>query len=215
MCRIRDEDKMKKALLCVLAGACWVGSAFGAPIVEDRIALCQKRPDKFVWVEKTQECIPSNPCESGNSELRNQYCANFIVGPGGTDEQYKMMHERYIKQVLRTGIKSELPTIKMWEPGGTEPGYKVVSYSLLDGGFVAFSVFFFSSEISTNPHLLARDVCSTYGHEYVKTDEEHSVCKGVASDSECVDIANFASLILEEYVSGTYSRNGNTCAFAW
>ena len=55
---------MKKTLLSVLAGLTVVGSAIAAPTPEDRKALCQLLMEKgtHVWVDKSQACIPRNPC---------------------------------------------------------------------------------------------------------------------------------------------------------
>ena len=66
---------MKKTFCSILAGMVVVGSAFAdAPTIEDRRALCEKHPDKYVWVEKTEACVPINPCESDNAEIKSAYC---------------------------------------------------------------------------------------------------------------------------------------------
>ena len=51
-------------ILCATLLCGMVGTAFGVPTLEDRKKLCEQNPDKFVWVEKTQTCIPQNPCLS-------------------------------------------------------------------------------------------------------------------------------------------------------
>ena len=55
---------MKKTLLSVIAGLAVIGSA-NAGIKE----TCLEHPDKLVWVEKTQRCIPINPCKSDDREI--------------------------------------------------------------------------------------------------------------------------------------------------
>ena len=63
-----------KNLICyTLLGLTICGSAFAAS-VEDRKAFCDKYPDKYVWVRKTEECIPINPCLSSNESIKNLYC---------------------------------------------------------------------------------------------------------------------------------------------
>ena len=64
---------MKKTLLSMLAGLIVIGSASAVPSVESRRALCETQPDKFVWVENTEACVPINPCES-ESYLLRVYC---------------------------------------------------------------------------------------------------------------------------------------------
>ena len=65
---------MKKTLLSVLAGVSVIGAASAVPSVADRKAMCDKNPDKYVWVEKNQACVPVNPCESSNESIKNTYC---------------------------------------------------------------------------------------------------------------------------------------------
>lgn len=82
---------MKKTLLSLLAGIAVIGSASAVPSPEDRKALCEKHPEKYVWVEKDQFCVPINPCESDNVEIKRAYCVDFgLCAPGDTDEILKL-----------------------------------------------------------------------------------------------------------------------------
>lgn len=63
---------MKKTLLSVLAGVAVIGSA-NAGIKE----TCLEHPDKLVWVEKTQRCIPINPCKSDDADIKRAYCIEY------------------------------------------------------------------------------------------------------------------------------------------
>ena len=65
---------MKKSLLFGLGGFMIVSSVFALPAPEDRKALCEKYPDKYVWVEKTEACVPVNPCLSDNAKIKQSYC---------------------------------------------------------------------------------------------------------------------------------------------
>ena len=60
---------MKKTLLSITAALAVIGAA-NAGIKE----TCLEHPDKLVWVEKTQRCIPINPCESDDAEIKRVYC---------------------------------------------------------------------------------------------------------------------------------------------
>ena len=60
---------MKKTLLSITAALAVIGSA-NAGLKE----TCLEHPDKLVWVEKTQRCIPINPCESDDAEIKRVYC---------------------------------------------------------------------------------------------------------------------------------------------
>ena len=68
---------MKKTLLAVMAGLTVVGAASAAPTPEDRKKLCEMLMEKrtHLWVEKTQACIPLNPCGNDvDPEIRKAYC---------------------------------------------------------------------------------------------------------------------------------------------
>lgn len=66
---------MKKTLVSIIAGLTVAGTAFALPTPDDRKAMCLKHPEKYVWVEKTQACVPINPCASSNSKaIINAYC---------------------------------------------------------------------------------------------------------------------------------------------
>ena len=66
---------MKKTLLSVLAVVSVMGTASAVPSAADRKAMCESKPDKYVWVEKNQACIPVNPCgPMEDSNIKNAYC---------------------------------------------------------------------------------------------------------------------------------------------
>lgn len=60
--------------LSIFAGLMVINSVFALPSPEDRKALCDKHPDKYVWVKKTQACIPINPCKSNDTDIKKAYC---------------------------------------------------------------------------------------------------------------------------------------------
>ena len=60
---------MKRTLLSVIAGLAVINTV-SAGIKE----TCLQHPDKLVWVEKTQRCVPINPCLSDDKSIRDSYC---------------------------------------------------------------------------------------------------------------------------------------------
>ena len=69
-----------KLILGALLGATICGSAFADASVDTRRAFCEQA-DGFVWVEKTQACIPENPCdftvEADQPEIYDAYCKKY------------------------------------------------------------------------------------------------------------------------------------------
>lgn len=73
---------MKTTLLTIFVVFAVVGTAFAVPSAGDRKALCKKYSDKYVWVEKSEACIPVNPCLSDAISIRNAYCDNIFADVG-------------------------------------------------------------------------------------------------------------------------------------
>ena len=117
---------MKKLLLSVLTGIAVIGSASAAPSPSDRKALCERYPDRYVWVEKDEFCVPINPCESGNDAIRRAYCSNTIVLPYDIEKR-DMIIDRYLNKVMHAAV-SEVVKISG----------DVVGIKTNDGGYIAF-----------------------------------------------------------------------------
>lgn len=81
---------MKKTLLSVIAGLAVIGSA-NAGIKE----TCLEHPDKLVWVEKTQRCIPINPCKSDDEKIKAMYCVRRFRDVQTRGDLYKGLIELY------------------------------------------------------------------------------------------------------------------------
>ncbi|MBO4583319.1 MAG: hypothetical protein J5714_04675 [Alphaproteobacteria bacterium] len=64
---------MKKTLLSVVAGLAVIGSSFAVPSLDRQREDCEENPN-FVWVEMTKTCVPVNPCNSDNMEIKRAYC---------------------------------------------------------------------------------------------------------------------------------------------
>ena len=147
---------MKTKLICsALFGATICGSAF-AISVDDRQAFCEQHPDKYVWVEKTQACIPINTCESGIEDIKKAYC---VTSPT-LDED---LLEKYISNVLKTSVKQKSVPYDPTMSDFVQYGNKYMGYKTNDGGYIVF-------EYKDNPNVYTdleqrflNPVCWAYG----------------------------------------------------
>ena len=93
---------MKKTLLSIGAALAVIGAA-NAGIKE----TCLEHPDKLVWVESTQRCLPINTCKSDDQDVVDAYCnrifkdARFAQDIIGQKLVYK-----YVENVLGLTIDS-------------------------------------------------------------------------------------------------------------
>ena len=189
---------MKKTLLSVLAGIAVIGSAVAVPSPEDRKALCEKYPDKYVWVEKDQFCVPINPCEGANDAVRIAYCFDEVVLPSDMAKR-NMIMDRYVHEVMRT-VASDVKEISD----------RVVGVKTNDGGYIAFLQGSKSPQSDCLLNLMY--AVSAYGHLpidlYQETDKYILLGYGDLNDissTEMTDIADFASLLQGDVI--TYDRN--------
>ena len=97
---------MKKTLLSMTAVLAMVGSACAVPTVEDRKALCEKHPEKYVWVEKTQACVPINPCVDAVGSVKNSYCLYAQPTLPARSDLFDQIMNRYLEKNLNTNLQS-------------------------------------------------------------------------------------------------------------
>ena len=201
---------MKKTLLSVLAGLAVMGSASAAPTVEDRKALCDILIQKgtHVWVEKTEACIPVDPCGNGvNDTIRSAYCLTdlgerFVFrGVDGLADFVK----RYTEKVL----KAPTPQPDMLYGIAPQPdGYKgVYTTKTADLGFFGFNY-----EIREKGPLVNRKpVCLVFGRET----SAGAGCKGVESEQECTDMFDFYNLLSKDFntPNPVYDEQTKVCIF--
>ena len=215
---------MKKTLLSVLAGLTVVGSASAAPTSEDRKALCQLLIDKgtHVWVEKTQACIPVNPCdyELLGTDISKAYCIiSFTTNPLPPDTVImNKLVNTYAEKVLNTQVTSlKTPTFK------DKYGYDrdMVAITTSDAGYYVFDDYAKQAKWDLNSAYLAGVSFEAHGYRPIsftvpKSDVTYdgrpfnrvsSVPKDYEdyryiSASQCHEIAQFAS--------GIYSNNYNS-----
>lgn len=185
---------MKKTLLSVLAGLTVIGSASALPTPEDRKAMCEKHPDKYVWVEKTQACIPINPCASklgwDDPTVMQTYCANFF---GNFGEKQKLVHQRYIEQVLKTKISETMPRMFVSDSYGDF----IDAYKLQDGGYIAFN----GKSDDTDDDMVTA-VCFAHGHGTTGVNDFRG-CLGDFTQAQCTDMADFMTLLSDKLCEGT------------
>lgn len=184
-------EKMKKTLLSVIAGLAVINVASAVPSPADRKALCEKHPDKYVWVDKTQACIPNNPCKDDYVGLEGimAYCYSDIALPRDPFEAEKWVN-RYVEKNLHTTV------VGFSRFAGGDPNY--YSVSTADGNFfAAFRVTPNYLEGSTRQQYYAALAIHAYGHD------ENSPFQ-VKSEQECKDIADFASLLSDELIESKY-----------
>ena len=181
---------MKKTLVSIIAGLTVAGSAFALPTPDDVKAMCLKHPEKYVWVEKTQACVPINPCESklgwDDPAVMRTYCADFVANFG---EKQQLVHQRYIEQVLKTKISETMPRLQV----SGSIGDFIDAYKLQDGGYIAFAGE--NDEISGN---MLSATCFAYGHGTIG----HG-CMGEFTQTQCTDMADFMTLLSDKRCEGT------------
>lgn len=186
---------MKKTFCSILAGMVVVGSAFAAaPTIEDRRALCEKHPDKYVWVDKTGACIPVNPCLSEKSEIKDAYCpriGNIFLN----ERQRNMVIEKYVQKVLNTNVTN----IKLVF---SDPKYnsEYVGIKTSDGGYIGWNYSY--SDIGESGLIF--NAAMAYGYLCTAGGNDDGKAKLYCDDldeSLCRDIAEFASLLGETHVA--------------
>ena len=207
---------MKKTLLSVLAGLTVIGSASAAPTPEDRKALCDLLIKKgtHVWVEKTSACIPVNPCESDDIQIKRAYCIEVFEDiQVKTYAQAAKLSEKYIEVVTKESTKCGL-----LENNGHIPGSQDYINCKTDSGMyfaLEFDDFTDTGDIRAD---IAKGTLIAFNHEpdgscastYVKRDNTDIIGDGhiISNDTninntrdisitgaECEEMADFASKV--------------------
>ncbi len=190
---------MKKTLLSAVAGLAVINAAFAIPSPGDRKKLCESKPFDFVWVEKTQTCVPINPCKTSNDKIRDAYCIE-AGGVAGIDTANEAIR-RYAKNVMKVGVDS----IKV-----VDNGYRpFLSLRTTDGGYYVFG--FDGGDYGNNIQGQLKLACWAYGkqlHYDLNYDSPRYGCLGVNSQKECDDMADFASLLSGDLVEGEVEQLG-------
>ena len=150
---------MNKILLSGLAGLAVINAA-NAGIKES----CLQKPDKLVWVEKTERCVPINTCKAKDRVIVGSYCNKaFAEIEVGNHEQADKLARKYIEVKMGKSVTS----------GGvletTLVGQDYYAYKLSDGGYVVFEFGDTSDRTERQVQFgIVRGVCEMiYDHEIV------------------------------------------------
>ncbi len=178
-------------------------SAFAIPTLADRQHLCESKPLSFVWVEKTNACIPINPCESQEDDIRDGYCIPSIATVE-SEKNAELVMQRYTEKVLNTHVINVIPI--------TSKDDKYLIYlgvRTADDSYYVFRFYKpFGMPVADNLLIAA---CWAYGKSYVEQEtKENEYWCTVHDENECTDIVDFASLLVGEMVSGEIVNLGTT-----
>lgn len=188
--------KTSKIILVSLVGAvlCNLANAAIDPVKLKK--KCLKKADNY-WVEKTNECISKDPCFKVTDNSATLQMSPYCFTDLGRDDS--RLREKYIQEVLKTGIKTENSITHQIL------GYdakKVYVYELTDGGYIAFpqGVTFYSND----KFAALKDTCVAYGYKLTSCDGNNSYCcENVSSSEKCTEMGNFASTVFEMTCSGS------------
>jgi len=199
---------MKKTLLSILAGLAVIGSASAVPGPEERMELCKKHPEKYVWVEKTQACIPINPCESNNPDIFSAYCMLANDRPlYSTGEKLDYVIKYFTEHSLKDTVKET---------------------HFLDGDFVAVNTtggYYFvarvinpTTPIGPNPIFQyitdAIDAVNMKSwHAGYNAESRKVEISGNNAEAFCEEVADLASLLADTVI--TASSDASKCILRW
>ena len=122
------------------------------------------------------------------------YCADFVANFG---EKQKLVHQRYIEQVLKTRISETMPRLYV----SKSIGQFIDAYKLQDGGYIAFA----GDDEITYDDVAA--TCWGWGRPTTGTGDFRG-CMGDFTQTQCDDIADFMTLVSDKLCEGrldTYS----------
>ena len=192
---------MKKTLLSMTAALAVIGAA-DAGIKE----TCLEHPDKLVWVEKTQRCIPINPCKSDDDMIQKAYC--FPVDSNSGDTIYSENHfpnetdldmviDKYVQAVLKTAVieKIDLGKTGVVEGFNFDNGYRerAIGIKTADGGY--FAMRYTIRSYNGTPDVL-HTASVAYGRYGFSSDGDRDTlffAVEYMNEELCKDIVNFAS----------------------
>jgi len=125
--------------------------------------ICEKHPEKYVWVEKDEFCAPINPCESKDETIRKAYCVSFGSGNTAfysiTPEGLEMLGRKYAETVLRQGVDSIVNIGKYGVAGDNS----AMGFKTSDGGYFAVIGVFFDDMVDDFCKWLVVDSVNAHG----------------------------------------------------
>ena len=171
---------MKKSILFGLGIACITCFAYGDLDIDGNRAICEKYPEKYVWVEPTATCVPRNTCKSENLDIQYEYCA------GGCFSDDKRAFEKKMQLKGKEVLKFE-PIEENYTAVYTTDGYYFVFERITDCNF--------NSELEQHIY----DACAAYGYA---TAGEACFKNSEFEPEECTKIADFVSDLHEAICYG-------------
>ena len=175
---------MKKTLLSVTAALAVIGSA--AAVGPD---TCN--PDKYVWVEKDELCIPKNPCKSKSDVIRDAYCSVVF-----SDVQLSNWRKgvTVVKAYLNKRRGLDMTNVRdMWDDKDTSFfGQDYIPAKTSDGGYVVFEFDDLSDLGGADVREgIGKAACRIYNGTWTSFDgnARSLTCAGV-SEMDCKEIAN-------------------------
>lgn len=207
---------MKKTLLSILAMMAVVNAASALPTPDDRKALCDKHPDKYVWVEKTKSCIPINPCKSNDEQIVRSYCPLATdTGIFSKGEKFNLVIERFIQVVFNSTVAhiADLPQDPSYVAVWTMDGYYFVVPT--KGGALGLG-----PERVVSEYILDAMEAMNLQTWLMTGDAESKTVEieGNMTKAMCQDIADFASLLADELITAQFSvpnTTKNLCVLKW
>lgn len=187
-----------KNLICNALFLMTVCSSAFAVSADDRQTFCESHPDKYVWVEGTEACVPINPCLSDNEAIRKRYCVRLFAIGKLSDDKMNLVFDRYSKEALE-GTHIDVKKLDEYEGGvyysikSSTGAYLVTEAS--KGADLNWSI--------ANNAFFAYGTSGTwdpYGEEKYGIDKPVFYSFESLDEEKCRDIADFASLLADEMV---------------
>jgi hypothetical protein len=187
----RKTMKTKTLMVGAVLSTVVFNSVF-AVSVDDRKTFCEKHPDKYVWVEKNEACVPINPCASSNESIKTAYCIESpAVG-------HVKLIEKYIQYNLNTNIASS----KSFDG--------VFAVNLMDGGYMVFSPSKAFDGFGTTEEFIS-SAFWVYGKDNTieRLDERVIYSNKIETRDVCAEIADLSTL--GNGALCTYDYGNTTC----
>ena len=204
---------MNKILLSGLAGLAVINAAVAVPSPADRRALCEKHPEKYVWVEKTETCVPINPCKSDNSSIVEAYCNKTFanVQLGNWTKGLKLARA-YVERNLGTSVIGDGRRIRKNIDISTF-GQDYIPCETSDGGYVVFEFDDLSdwtrSDILEGSIKGACKIFGDLGILYHIHEKNTYTCPNVDNENDCTTVAELASDVSDRIIQSEYVNSTN------
>ena len=204
---------MKKTLLSIVAGLVVINTA-SAGIKE----TCLENPDKLVWVEKTERCVPINTCKASDPAIVDSYCNRVFKDVQlGNWRKGATVVEEYVRNNL--GVSVTIEELKNHGVDTSFFGQDYVRAVLSDGGYMVFEFDDLSDMGGADVREGAgRAACAVYGGEWSSFDgnQRHASCEGL-SEAGCEKVAELMTELRDgTLVSYSYDpfidSSGYTCS---